>query len=75
MVQDKEMVDLVEEEIRELLDKYKFPGKEVPVVRGSALKALEGDKEGAESILELMKAVDSYIPTPKRETEKPFLMR
>lgn len=71
---DKEMVDLVEEEIRELLTKYKFPGKEIPIVRGSALKALEGDKEAEKAILELMKAVDDYIPTPKREIDKPFLM-
>ena len=74
MVPDKEMVDLVEEEIRELLTKYKFPGDKIPVVRGSALKALEGDKEAAKSILELMKQVDSYIPAPKREIDKPFLM-
>jgi elongation factor Tu len=73
-VDDKEMVDLVEEEIRELLTKYKFPGKELPVVRGSALKALEGDEEGKKSILELMKAVDEYIPAPKRDVDKPFLM-
>jgi elongation factor Tu len=73
-VADKEMIDLVEEEIRELLNKYKFPGKEIPVVRGSALKALEGDEEGKKSILELMKQVDDYIPTPKRDVDKPFLM-
>ncbi len=73
-VPDKEMVDLVEEEIRELLTKYKFPGKEIPVVRGSALKALEGDEEGKKSILELMKQVDEYIPTPKRDIDQPFLM-
>ncbi|MFC1727752.1 elongation factor Tu [Patescibacteria group bacterium] len=74
MVPDKEMVDLVEEEIRELLTKYKFPGDKIPVVRGSALKAIEGDEEGKKAILELMKKVDEYIPAPKRDIEKPFLM-
>ena len=73
-VADKEMVDLVEEEIRELLTKYKFPGDKIPVIRGSALKALEGDPEAKKSILELMKAVDEYIPTPERPLDKPFLM-
>ena len=77
MVEDKEMVDLVESEIRELLKKYNFPGDEIPVVRGSALKALEAksaDDEAAKPILELVKAVDDYIPEPTRETDKPFLM-
>lgn len=76
MVDDPEIVELVEEEVRELLSKYGFPGKEIPVVRGSALKALEGDTSdiGEKSILKLMEAVDSYIPTPKREVDKPFLM-
>ncbi|MFH1280763.1 MAG: elongation factor Tu [Candidatus Beckwithbacteria bacterium] len=74
MVDDKEMVDLVEEEIRELLTKYEFPGKDVPIIRGSALKALEGDAEAEKSIQELMKALDEYIPAPKRELDKPFLM-
>ncbi|MBU1085555.1 elongation factor Tu [Patescibacteria group bacterium] len=74
MVDDKEMVDLVEEEIRELLTKYEFPGKDVPIIRGSALKALEGDAEAEKSIQELMKALDEYIPAPKREFDKPFLM-
>lgn len=76
MVDDPEMVDMVEEEIRDLLKKYDFPGDAIPVVRGSALKALEGDTSdiGRPSIQRLMDAVDSYIPEPKRETEKPFLM-
>ncbi|MFC1703032.1 elongation factor Tu [Patescibacteria group bacterium] len=74
-VSDPELIDLVEEEVRELLTKYKFPGEEVPVIRGSALKALE-NPEGpdAEPIKELMKALDEYIPEPTRETDKPFLM-
>ncbi|BDG07496.1 elongation factor Tu [Anaeromyxobacter paludicola] len=76
MVDDKELLDLVELEVRELLTEYDFPGNEIPIVKGSALKALEGDKSeiGEPAILELMKAVDSYIPTPKRATDKPFLM-
>ncbi len=76
MVDDKELLDLVELEVRELLTSYEFPGNEIPIVKGSALKALEGDKGelGEPSILELMEAVDSYIPTPKRATDKPFLM-
>ncbi len=73
-VDDPEIIDLVEEEIRELLTKYEFPGKDIPIIRGSALKALEGDAEAEKSILELMKAVDTYIPDPVRETDKPFLM-
>ena len=73
-VDDPEIIDLVEQEIRELLTKYEFPGDKVPVIRGSALKALEGDAEAQKQILELMKAVDEYIPDPKRDTEKPFLM-
>ena len=73
-VDDPEIVDLVEEEIRELLTKYKFPGDKIPVIRGSALKALEGDAEAEKQILELMKQVDEYIPEPKRDTDKPFLM-
>jgi len=73
-VDAEELLDLVELEVRDLLTEYEFPGDEVPVVRGSALQALEG-KEGAEqSIIELMEAVDSYLPTPERDTEKPFLM-
>ena len=73
-VDDKEMIDLVEEEIRELLTKYKFPGKDVPIIRGSALKAIEGDAESQKSIEELLKALDDYIPQPKRPFDKPFLM-
>ncbi len=73
-VDDKEMADLVEEEIRDLLKKYEFPGDEIPIIRGSALKALEGDAEAVKSIEELLKAVDEYIPTPEREIDKPFLM-
>jgi elongation factor Tu len=76
-VDDPEMIELVESEIRELLNKYEFPGDEVPVVKGSALKALETtsvDDEAAKPILELLKAVDEHILEPKRETEKPFLM-
>ena len=73
-VDDKELLDLVEMEIRELLTEYKFPGEEIPIVKGSALKALEGDGEEEKNILELMKQVDSYIPCPKRDVEKPFLM-
>jgi elongation factor Tu len=76
MVDDVEMADLVEEEIRDLLTLYGFPGKEIPVIRGSALKALEGDQSeiGAPSVIKLMDAVDSYIPHPKRDLDKPFLM-
>lgn len=74
MVQDAELLDLVEMEVRELLTKYQYPGDKTPIIRGSALKALEGDAEAEKQILELMKTVDEYIPTPKRETDKPFLM-
>jgi elongation factor Tu len=74
MVQDAELLDLVEMEVRELLTKYQYPGNDVPIIRGSALKALEGDPEEEKHIMELMDAVDSYIPTPVRDTEKPFLM-
>src|SRR5690349_4449496 len=76
MVQDAELLDLVEEEIRDLLTKYEFPGKDTPIIRGSALKALEGDTSemGEGSIKKLMDTLDSYIPDPKREIEKPFLM-
>ncbi|NMB56937.1 elongation factor Tu [Candidatus Beckwithbacteria bacterium] len=74
MVDDPELIDLVEEEVRELLKKYEFPGDEVPIIRGSALKALEGDAAAQESINKLMEAVDNYIPTPVRDLEKPFLM-
>jgi elongation factor Tu len=76
MVDDPELLDLVELEVRELLKSYKFPGDEIPMIRGSALKALEGDKGelGVPSIMKLMEAVDSYIPTPERAIDKPFLM-
>lgn len=74
MVTDKELLDLVEMEVRELLTKYKYPGDKVPVIRGSALKALQGDAEGEKAITELMKTVDEYIPEPVRELEKPFLL-
>jgi elongation factor Tu len=74
LVKDKELLDLVEEEMRELLTKYKFPGDKVPIIRGSALKAIEGDAEAIKSIQDLMKAVDEYIPTPVRPLDKPFLM-
>lgn len=73
-VDDPEIIDLVESDVRELLKKYEYPGDEVPIIKGSALKALEGDAEAEKQILELMKAVDEYIPEPKRDTEKPFLM-
>lgn len=74
MVDDPELLDLVEEEIRELLNKYKFPGDKIPIVRGSAKKALEGDKKAEEAVLKLVKEVDSAIPTPTRDLDKPFLM-
>ncbi|KKT70139.1 MAG: Elongation factor Tu, partial [candidate division WWE3 bacterium GW2011_GWB1_44_4] len=74
MVTDKEILDLVEMEVRELLTKYGFKGDEAPVIKGSAAKALEGDPEAVKAIEQLMDAVDSYIPTPIRETDKPFLM-
>ena len=74
MVQDAELLDLVEMEVRELLTKYQYPGNDVPIIRGSALKALEGDAEAEKQILALMDAVDNNIPTPKRDIEKPFLM-
>ncbi|HHE76838.1 MAG TPA: elongation factor Tu [Candidatus Parcubacteria bacterium] len=77
MVDDPEIVDLVESEVRELLKKYEFPGDEIPVIRGSALKALEAksaDDEAAKPILELVKALDEYIPDPVRDKDKPFLM-
>src|SRR5581483_3591830 len=74
MVSDPELLDLVEMEVRELLTKYHYPGDKVPIVRGSALKAIEGDPEAVKSIEELMDKVDEYIPTPTRETDKPLLM-
>ena len=74
MVDDPELLDLVELEVRELLSKYEFPGDDIPIVRGSALKALEGDGEAEKGILELLAAVDEYIPVPERDIDKPFLM-
>ncbi|MEH1123295.1 elongation factor Tu [Micromonospora sp. CPCC 206061] len=74
MVEDEELLELVELEVRELLSTYEFPGDDVPVVRVSALRALEGDAEWTEKLMELMSAVDTAIPQPERETEKPFLM-
>jgi elongation factor Tu len=74
MVDDAELLELVELEVRELLTSYKFPGDETPVIKGSALKALEGDADGKRAINELMNAVDNYIPVPQRDIEKPFLM-
>ncbi|MEO5632328.1 elongation factor Tu [Gaiella sp.] len=74
MVDDPELLELVELEVRELLTKYDFPGDDIPIIQVSALKALEGDPEWTPKILELMAAVDSYIPEPVRDTEKPFLM-
>ena len=73
-VDDPELLELVEMEVRELLSSYDFPGDDIPVVTGSALQALEGDAAAKEKILELMAAVDEYIPTPTRDTDKPFLM-
>jgi len=76
LVDDPELLDLVEMEIRDLLKQYKFPGDETPIIRGAAIKALQGDKgdQGAGSIIKLMDAMDTYIPEPVRETDKPFLM-
>jgi len=73
-VDDPELLELVEMELRELLDEYKFPGDDTPIIQGSALKALEGDAESQDKIKELMEAVDSFIPEPKRAIDKPFLM-
>src|SRR5437660_1860649 len=73
-VDDPELLELVELEVRELLSAYEFPGDTIPVIKGSALKAWEGDAEGEKVVDELMEAVDSYIPTPERDVEKPFLM-
>ncbi|ANU15816.1 elongation factor Tu [Planococcus sp. CP5-4] len=74
MVDDEELLELVEMEVRDLLSEYDFPGDDIPVIKGSALKALEGESEWEEKILELMAAVDEYIPTPERDTDKPFMM-
>lgn len=74
MVEDEELLELVEMEIRELLSAYEYPGDDIPVIQGSALKALEGDEKWEKTVIELMAAVDEYIPEPVRETDKPFLM-
>jgi elongation factor Tu len=74
MVDDEELLELVEMEIRDLLSEYDFPGDDIPVIKGSALKALEGEAEWEEKVLELMAAVDEYIPNPTRDTDKPFMM-
>src|SRR3979411_3445132 len=74
MVDDPELLELVELEVRELLSKYEFPGDDIPVIQVSALKALEGDGEWVPKIIELMNAVDSFIPEPERDVHKPFLM-
>ena len=74
MVDDEELLELVELEVRELLSDYDFPGDDIPVIRGSGLKALEGDAKWEETVVELMKAVDDFIPTPVRDVDKPFLM-
>ncbi len=74
MVDDEELLELVEMEVRDLLSEYDFPGDDIPVIKGSALKALEGEEEWEEKIVELMNAVDEYIPTPPRDTDKPFMM-
>ncbi len=74
MVDDPELIELVEMEVRELLDEYEFPGDDTPIIRGSALRALEGDEEWNKSIDELMNAIDTFIPDPVRDLDKPFLM-
>lgn len=74
LVDDDELIDLVEMEVRDLLTEYDFPGDTTPVIKGSALKAIEGDEKAEAAILELMDTVDSYIPTPSRDTEKPLLL-
>jgi elongation factor Tu len=74
VVDDPELLDLVELEVRELLKSYQFPGDDIPVVRVSALKALQGDPEGVASVVKLMEALDNYVPLPQREVDKPFLM-
>lgn len=74
MVDDEELLELVEMEVRDLLSEYDFPGDDVPVIAGSALKALEGVEEYEEKVVELMAAVDEYVPTPERDTDKPFMM-
>src|SRR5882757_1220055 len=74
MVDDEELLELVEEEVRDLLTEYEFPGADVPIIKGSALKALEGDEDAMQSIIDLAAALDEYIPEPERDLDKPFLM-
>ncbi len=74
MVDDEELIELVEEEVKDLLKEYDFPGDDTPIIKGSALKALEGDEDAKKSILELAEALDTYIPEPERDLDKPFLM-
>ncbi|MBU3018987.1 elongation factor Tu, partial [Paraglaciecola agarilytica] len=74
MVDDEELLELVEMEVRELLSEYEFPGDDLPVIQGSALKALEGDEKWEAKIIELAEALDSYIPEPERDIDKPFLL-
>ncbi len=74
MVDDEDLIELVEEEVKDLLNEYDFPGEDTPIIRGSALKALEGDEEARNAILELAKTLDEYIPEPERDLDKPFLM-
>ncbi|MCF6776673.1 elongation factor Tu [Thiotrichales bacterium 19X7-9] len=74
MVDDEELLDLVEMEVRELLDQYEFPGDDTPIIKGSALKAIEGDEQYVNAIVELLETMDSYIPEPERDTDKPFLL-
>ena len=74
LVDDEELIDLVEMEVRELLSEYGFPGDDTPVIKGSALKALQGDPDAEAAIMELMDTVDEYIPTPERDTDKPLLL-
>src|SRR5918996_4602940 len=74
MVDDEEIIELVEEEVKDLLKEYDFPGDETPIIKGSALKALEGDEEAKKAILELAETLDTYIPEPERDLDKPFLM-
>jgi len=74
LVDDEELLELVEMEVRELLDSYEFPGDDIPVIQGSALGALNGEAQWEDKIMELMQAVDDYVPTPERDTDKPFLM-
>src|ERR671921_92446 len=74
MVDDEELIELVEEEVKDLLNEYDFPGDDTPIIKGSALKALEGDEDAKKAILELAEALDTYIPEPERDLDKPFLM-